>query len=331
MWLRRLQTRRRRNDMPLVEFVSSPAVIFSRVLIGLSLCGLHFGWIQEIGTTEWKTRTLGKLVQSLRAESASLSKAELSAQIAWLREWQPGKMTAGPKPTSLQAEKKVEPILESSAQSKFRAELRRLDAPEAKAFVEQNVNAPDSDLAVLQACLRWMDTAPARRKQYLDQIEALSVRLIANLRAEIGAVQATGKDNKADELNRALEFALYRRVRALAYRELPTVVAVRPIRNPQRLDQMIKQAFADLKQAAGRNRPEFVLIEVRIHRRNGDFGLALSMLESYGATILPKWYQKKRRDLLKELNWRPAYEEAAGIYQKNFPDEVAKEEAQIRK
>ena len=121
---------------------------------------------------------------------------------------------------------------------------------------------------------------------------------------------------------------MYRRGRALAYRELPDVVKQEPIDNPEQLNQEIIAVYRDLIAFAGEGRPEFILLEIRILRRSKSFGNALCLLEKYGSVIKPQWYLKKRRDLLKELEWEIPYAEAAKIYANEFPEEVAKEAAQ---
>jgi hypothetical protein len=111
----------------------------------------------------------------------------------------------------------------------------------------------------------------------------------------------------------------------LAYRELPDVVRQTPIDDPERLNQEIESAYQDLIARVGTGRSEFILLEIRMLRRAKFYGQALALVEKYGSVIQPRWYLKKRRDLLKELQWDFPSAEAAKIYANEFPDEVAKE------
>ena len=297
-------------------------------MIQICLCFLIiFNAVQELSADDWKTQTIGKLTKRAQSESNALARKELESQLGWLRGWQPGKMSAEPTPNPRLPEKRVEPQLKSPHLNALRNKLKELDADQARRLVLECSENPKSDLAVLQACLQWMDNTPPRRKQHLDAIDSLTTRMANRVISELGAM--SGNDSathlRFKELDRLIGFLRYRRVRALAYRELPDVVSVRPIKDQERLNQQIDEAFNDLINDAGSGRIEFVLIEVRLHRRSGNYGLALALLEKSGPGILPKWYQKKRRDLLKELNWNGPYREAAKIYEQNFPDEVAKE------
>jgi len=111
-----------------------------------------------------------------------------------------------------------------------------------------------------------------------------------------------------------LAYARYRLGRALAYRELPSVRERWPISDPDHYQEQLLTAYQRLLDQTKQVRPEFILLEDRILRRSGKKGRALELLEAYRESIEPKWYLKKRRDLLKELGWEPPYKEAARIY-----------------
>ena len=49
-------------------------------------------------------------------------------------------------------------------------------------------------------------------------------------------------------------------------------------------------------------------------RRDGRWGEALMLLERFRWAIDSKWYLKKRRDILEQLGWEPAYRQAADAY-----------------
>ncbi len=107
-----------------------------------------------------------------------------------------------------------------------------------------------------------------------------------------------------------LAYARYRLRRALAYRELPEVRERWPISNPDHYEEQLTAAYQRLTTQASQDLPEFVLLQNRMLRRAGKIGRALELLEESRQSVEPKWSLKKRRDLLQELGWDPAYEEA---------------------
>ena len=122
----------------------------------------------------------------------------------------------------------------------------------------------------------------------------------------------------AEELRKPLRWSLaharYRRARALAYRELPEVLESMPIEDDAQYERQLREAHQRLRRTFDEPQKEFVLLEVRMLRRQGNRGQALQKLERFRSVIEPKWYLKKRRDLLEELQWEPAYAEAAQRY-----------------
>lgn len=131
---------------------------------------------------------------------------------------------------------------------------------------------------------------PAVRKQHLEEIAAVATDLIGQLEREHGA----DSDKLADPL--------YRKGRALAYRELPDVVARNPVRNPAQLDREFEDTFERLHGLVDVTRPDYVLLAIRRERRRGYRGAALDLLEIYRRTHpRPDWYRRKRSDLLREL------------------------------
>jgi hypothetical protein len=111
-----------------------------------------------------------------------------------------------------------------------------------------------------------------------------------------------------------LAFTRYRLGRALAYRELPVVKRRWPISEPDEYQQQLTAVFKRLTDQSVQTRPEFILLHDRMLRRSGNKGQALELLELHKRSIKPKWYLKKRRDLLQELGWGPPHQEAARLY-----------------
>jgi hypothetical protein len=138
--------------------------------------------------------------------------------------------------------------------------------------------------------------SPATRKQYLQQIVQHATTVI---RAIDNADQAVSGRNDVQHL---LVESLYRKGRALGYQELPDVVAVRPVKNPEQLDEQFEANYRRLQQLVDVTLPEYILLSIRRERRRGHYGKALDLVGKYRDTRPnPVWQHKKRRDLLAEM------------------------------
>ncbi len=282
---------------------------------------------------QWKKAHLVQLIDRLQtAGLKTTQREEIIKQQAWLKNWEPAQMRAQPKLFQIPA-RREEPQLQSKKAAELRNQLaanRNATLPSEKLSAQQDASlktiqkalrdTPD-DIALQQMHLHWLDN-PIRRKANLQKIDSAAIRLSQLL-------NPLATENATFQL--AHEFVLYRRARALAYCELPDVVEKNPIKDPEKLDQNIRAAFGTLIESAGKGRAEFILLEIRILRREKQFASALELLEKYGSAISPKWYLKKRRDLLAELRWEYPYQEAATIYANEFPQEVASEIARQKK
>ncbi len=267
----------------------------------------------------WKTEKLASLDRLLAAKGrAGIDREELEARRAWLKRWTAGELAADPSSKAQLPKTRQEPVLDSELATRIRKQLNwkstDQDESDLATLTRALAESPD-DLGLQQLQLHWLDL-PFRRKAYLKEINSAAQRLIQRLDCQ---------NASDDTIVLAKEFAMYRRGRALAYRELPDVVQKTPIADPQQLNRDIGSAYRDLIAMAGQGRPEFILMEVRVLRRQGSFGKSLGLVEQYGTVIKRKWYLKKRRDLLKELGWEYPFREAAKIYASEFPEEVAKE------
>ena len=247
-------------------------------------------------------------------------KDELEAQAEWLGSWNPGELTTKPLWSS---EKRgrylVEPIIDPS--KKATALRGRLLGKDAKPTVkdtkalERLLKEESGDVGVRQLHLHWLDQRHYR-KTYPDEIAVAAIRVV-------GLLEQLKPQTK--EVQVAKAFCLYRRGRALAYRELPEVVAKRPIPDQDKHNAKLLGAYNQLTEMVGSGRAEFILLDIRMLRRDHWNGRALALLEGYGGQIEEQWFLKKRRDLLQELGWEGAYREAAEIYASEYPEEVAKE------
>ena len=284
--------------------------------------------VQLEPAVKWKASLLAEIDRQIldNSDNSSDDHSELKLQKEWLTLWSPGQMSATPKRSNELLTVTKEPILKSNISTEVRKRINShqngkpydpavTDKNSHIAMLESEILKHPNDLALQQLHLHLLDNNPATRKQFLDTVENSAVRLIKSLKEK----------RDGDEYNLAIEFAMYRRARALAYRELPDVVQRQPIEDSQALDRKIRTAHQDLTSIVGKDRPEFILLEIRMLKRDKKFGSALSLLEKYGSTIQQKWYLKKRRDLLKELGWDFPFSEAAKIYAIKFPEEVAKE------
>ncbi|MEM8734523.1 MAG: hypothetical protein AAGG44_09900 [Planctomycetota bacterium] len=274
-------------------------------------------------TLKWKETQLETLASQL--ESGKIEgqlKVELESQIRWLKSWEPKKLDVEPlwsEPTG--KGRYVEPTLDPEKKAtKLRRRLLGKDArPTVKDTrqLEKLLADYPSDIGIRQLHLHWLDQLQYR-KDYADEIAEAAIRL-AGLLDQVRPAQR--------EVQVAKAFCLYRRGRALAYRELPDVVAKKPIEDPEAHEAALLGTHAQLTEMVGIGRPEFILLDIRILRRDRWYGQALGLLESNGELIQQKWFLKKRRDLLKELGWEEPAREAAAIYRAKYPDAVAKEEA----
>ena len=251
---------------------------------------------------EWNRQTLSEIDERIASMQNSEDLSELIAQRSWLQNWTPGRMPGAPASESSKPDLAIEPP------------LKELTRP-------TNISEPQwADLEAIQKRLFEVDTNELR-KQHLPEIIELSRKLEAGLASglpeestEDGGNESQERHGKPLNLQWALAFARYRLGRGLAYRELPKVIARWPIDNRKEYEAELKGAYERLTGQMGKGKPEFILLEDRMLRRAGKKGQALELLEANKKSIDAKWYLKKRRDLLKELEWDPPYQEAAKIY-----------------
>lgn len=190
-----------------------------------------------------------------------------------------------------------------------------------------------SDLVALRRWLVALDQ-PSIRKLHLDTIADAADRVIGRCRDELGglpspvdpavieALHAAGSPGmpEATDEPAAAPFrlrddpaaqqyyawavdALYRRFRALGYKELPEVLAENPILRRDEHDRQLNATFFQLAGMVDINHPDFVLARVRRQRRDGNPQQAYQHLQTYGAVDPdPGWYFKKERDLWDDMD-----------------------------
>ena len=274
---------------------------------------------------QWKASQ----VESLQAQLADPAvadalKSELQAQLKWLEAWEPGGLSEQPLwEGTPQVKRWEEPSLDPTG---LTTELReRLlgagatptagDTQELKALLAEH----PEDLGVRQLHLHWLDQAQYR-KLYAPAIAEAAAKVLSLLSSQ------TEPDPQTE---RARAFCLYRRGHALVYRELPEALAQRPMDEVEhrRNSAELVGVYRELKALVPEQRPEFILLDARMLRRDHWNGRALVMLEDFGGQISPQWFLKKRRDILRELGWDGPAAEAAAVYQAKFPEAVAGESA----
>lgn len=269
----------------------------------------------ESEAERWRREQIETLSRRLRdAAPDDRRRDEWEARLGWLRRWQPGSMPAAADVPGPASELVDEP------------DLAALDVGGASA-------AEEFGRAVrLQRQLRERDTLENRKRE-LEPIAELASRLDRSLTrllrmldidpAEFSRAEPSAAGTLPDSLRWALAHARYRRARAIAYRELPDVVSVTPIADRESFEAELGRAQRRLRACFPGPRPEFVLFDIRMLRRDDRRGQALDRLERFAWAIDPKWYLKKRRDLLQELGWEPPYREAATRYAESGLDPEA--------
>lgn len=244
----------------------------------------------------WQQNQLAELGRQLAAASDQATATELRARTAWLQAWQPGRMDRLDAFEPEQHTLRSEPDL---------TDLRGQVPEAAEPALQRAID--------LQQRLRRLDAVDVR-KDNLHETVAVGEQLVHALQS---IPRETLNEKSRGSLKWAIAFTLYRQARALGYQELPDVVQRQPIDDPEALDRRLRQVHAELTSVFDESQPEFVLLDVRMLRRDENYGRALQLLERHRATILGKWYLKKRRDLLEELGWVPPWKEAASIYRES--------------
>ncbi len=254
---------------------------------------------RTVDAQRWKTQTLASIETKLQNAASDDDRLEYSARRSWLRRWKPGQMPTAPADAPDESELMEEPVL---------ADLPRPESVDAGAW---------KAMVDWQKQLIASDTDDERKDNLRTTIE-----LASQLEKSLADHLPADLQSLATPTGWSLAYARYRLGRALAYRELPEVRERWPIANPDEYESRLVAAFQRLTEQTKSGRREFILLQDRMFRRAGKKGRALELLEANRHSIEPKWYLKKRRDLLQELGWDPPYREAARLYlQAGYVDE----------
>jgi len=182
-----------------------------------------------------------------------------------------------------------------------------------KLFTELREAKPD-DREPLTIKLDKLDSDD-KRKTRLDQVIAAADELIATFnqdkiaaalgrRVPEGDDEASKAHKEAEKERDELADALYRKARAIGYRELPDVVEKKPIEDQAKQDEQFKAAVRELSVWVDLNDDKYYLIRVRQLRREDNFAQAIQILNKHLDQDSPLLHFKKRRDMFAELGWK---------------------------
>ncbi|MCA9194544.1 MAG: hypothetical protein KDB03_22390 [Planctomycetales bacterium] len=268
-------------------------------------------------TSQWRSAQLEQVKLQLAATEPGTLRDELEAQQEWLTAWLPGKLDAQPLltrkkqgPLTILREPTIDPHKRAlRLREKLLGDGAKPTLDDTRALEKLLSDYPE-DIGVKQLHLHWLDQ-PQYRSDYPREIAISAQRVFDLLQSEPASA----------ELDVARAFTLYRKGRALTYRELPDVVDKIAIESQSELDAELQSTYFQLVEIAGSGRPEFISLEVHMLRHDRWFGLALALLERNGQYIDNRWLLEKRRDLLTELQWSAPAEEAAKVLAMKFPED----------
>lgn len=274
---------------------------------------------------QWRSSQLESLQQQLDNPAvADGLQSELQSQLKWLTAWEPNSLDEQPLwDGAAEVERWEEPSLDPAGlTSELRQRLLGPGATPTAADTQELKNLlaeHPEDLGVRQLHLHWLDQ-PQYRTLYAPEIAEAAAEVLSLLSSQAEPDPQT---------ERARIFCLYRRGHALVYRELPEALAKRPMdaAEQKRNSAELVGVHRELKELVPEQRPEFVLLDARMLRRDHWNGRALVLMEDFGRQVSPQWFLKKRRDILRALGWDGPAKEAAAVYAAKFPEAVASEVA----
>jgi tripeptidyl-peptidase-2 len=178
--------------------------------------------------------------------------------------------------------------------------------------IEALLKKNENDLTVLVLKLQRLDDAKWR-KEHLDDVISAADAVLAQIdQSEIALAligravdcdkQDAAKRKHADKLKSLLIDTLYRKVRAIGYRELPEVLEQHPITDQKAQDQAFENAYNALAKWVDPAASDYFLVHVRSEARQGNFGAALKSLNQHGSDS-DYWHIEKHRKLYESLGW----------------------------
>lgn len=237
----------------------------------------------------------------------------------------PEEEQSAPKATTKKKESLAERLqrerIESQIKQLSELKLPRDDQLFAQLTRDIRKEFPDAEQQVRVATLHLVDGD--NRKEHLtdviaaaddviDTIKSNKITRWLALRANPDQPASVRRQKKAEEQRGILVDALYRKGRALAYRELPDVVAEHPIEDQAALDEAFEENFQRLARWVDTTEEDYYLLHIRRDRRRSRYGSAIKLLNKHMDSASPpsRLQHKKRRDLYELLGWEDwrAYE-----------------------
>ncbi|MFO0940188.1 MAG: hypothetical protein U0930_05420 [Pirellulales bacterium] len=260
-------------------------------------------------SAQWTSAQLSLIDQQLLDQTIKGAlRNELESQKVWLNQWNSGQLKAGPwikqrENTQRMLEPTLDPEKSASAlREKLlgkKAKPTTADTQALQKLLEQN----PGDLGLQQLYLHWID-----QKHYRDEFADKIVSTASTLANELAKVE-----KQTDDLRHARAYCYYRAARALTHLESREMQAKQPIKDLAQHEAQLLGFYNQLGELVGHDRPEFILLEIRMLRRDHWNGQALMLLEEHAEILETNWYLQHRRDLLNDLGWNPPAKEAETI------------------
>ncbi len=194
--------------------------------------------------------------------------------------------------------------------------LKTLD-PTSEEFTklkESLMAGDESTRKLLKIELELLDTDD-KRKERLEKVIETAEKLIATYdqnqiaaqlsrRAPEDDEEAKKARKKAETEKAELIDTLYRKARAIGYRELPDVIEKTPIADQAAQDKAFADSLAALESWVDLSEKDYFLLTVRRERRAGRYASAILLLDKQIDASAPFLYYKKRLDMLGQLEWK---------------------------
>jgi hypothetical protein len=259
--------------------------------------------------SEWRSTQLQLIEQQLTdSRVAGPLRKELEAQKSWLGEWSPGRLTDKPQLAQKQTGKRLlEPILDPNRRAgvlrqKLLGKGAQPTASDTDQLQQLLIKFP-KDIGLHQLYLHWLD-----QKQFREDYAPTVVAIASELAAQLEASKKADKDYQL-----AQAFCLYRAARAMIFMESVEYQNAKPIADLKEHEAKLLGFYTQMCQLVGQERPEFILVEIRMLCRDNWFGKALVLLEENASIIEKPWYLQQRHELLRNLSWTQPAEEAETI------------------
>ncbi len=238
--------------------------------------------------------------------------------------------------TKVKAEAKTTPVTDLvNAEQKFLLEsLRTLDwskhQPQIEEISDRLKELGKSDRQLHVARLHLADSVD--RKERLGVVVELADEVIDSVKtnklARYFGRKHSPKTAEEKKLHQEMEAAkrdlidaLYRKERALAYHELPDVLAKHPIEDQEKLDRAFEKNFRELSSWVDTTSKEYFLLHSRRDRREGNYAQAMQLLNKHSGAGQPVYlYHKKRRDLYELLGWKDWQQSEQNWMLRYFPE-----------